>query len=276
MSYNRYNRRYSGFRIGPGALSPFIKLIIIIDIGVYILQWILPQMTGYLGLVPARFFSDFPNYIFQVFTYMFLHDPRSIFHLLGNMFMLWMFGTEIEYSWGKKQFARLYLLGGLFGGIFTLLFHSGSGIPTIGASGGVLSVMVAYWFMFPQRLLYLYFLIPVKVKWAIPGFILLSFLWNDPRTAHMAHLGGAVWGVIYMKQDWKLFRFGKGLKNLRQKKQEATLAKRRREAEDIMKRVDSILDKINEVGIENISKSDRKFLEEASSEISRKRENSER
>lgn len=274
MVFNRYNTRSSGFRIGPGAISPFIKLIIIINVCVYLLQWIWSPMNSLFGLNPGMFFSDFPNHIFQVFTYMFLHDPHSIFHLLGNMFMLWMFGTEIEYTWGTRAFARFYLIGGLMGGIFTLLFHSSSFIPTIGASGGVLSVMVAYWFMFPERLLYLYFLIPIKVKWAIPGFIIISLLLNDPRTAHMAHLGGAAWGVFCMKRDWRFFRLGGKLKNLRHRRQTATLHKRRREAEDIMKRVDSILDKINEVGIDNISKSDRKFLEDASSEISKKRENS--
>jgi hypothetical protein len=84
----------------------------------------------------------------------------------------------------------------------------------------------------------------------------------------MAHLGGALFGLAYLKLDWRWISFGKKLKNLRYKRQEAKLEKRRQNAVDTMKRIDAILDKINEVGLENISKADRKFLEEASSELS--------
>ncbi|MBD3401304.1 rhomboid family intramembrane serine protease [candidate division GN15 bacterium] len=275
MNYSGYNRPYrgGGFRIGPGGLSPFIRVIIIVCAGVFLLQILLKSsnLAYIFGLTPARFFSDFPNLIYQVITYMFLHG--GFWHIFFNMFGLWMFGTEIEYTWGSKRFGRFYFLCGLAGALLTLIVHSGQAIPMIGASAAIYGVLVAYWKMFPEREVYLYFLFPIKVKWFVPGFMLLGFLTAAPGVAHMAHLGGAIFAFFYIKGDWRWAAFGSKLKNLRSKRKEAKLEKRRQEAEDVMKRVDDILDKINEVGIENISKEDRKFLEDASSRLSEKKNN---
>jgi len=257
-----------GFSFGPGALSPFIKWMLITNGGIWVLQLIFPQITDTLGLIPARFFADFPNWLFTPFTYMFLHG--GFLHIAMNMFVLWMFGTEIEFTWGSKAFGRFYLLGGLAGGILTLAIdHAQTGV-TIGASAAIYAVLVAYWFMFPNRMLYIYFLFPVKVKWAIPVLMLLVFFTGGPSIAHMAHLGGALFAVVYMKSDWRWLRFGDKIKNLRYRRKEAKLQKNREKAEDIMKRVDAILDKINEVGIDKLTPSERKFLEEASSQLSGK------
>lgn len=269
-----FGGRYAGVRMGPGGLSPFVKIMMIACASVYVVQMLAPQLSYSLGLVPATFFSSFPNHIYQVLTYMFLHG--GFLHLAFNMFGLWVFGTEIEYTWGSRSFAKFYLLAGISGAVLTLVFNSSQLSPTIGASAAVYGIMVAYWFMFPDRSLYIWMLAPVKVKYAIPVLMLAGFvplLWGGAEyVAHMAHLGGALFGVVYMKMDWRWASFGRRVKNLRYKRQEAKLQKRRQEAEDIMKRVDDILDKINAVGIENISKADRKFLEEASSELSRKKD----
>lgn len=253
---------------GPGGLSPWIKWMLIVNGGLYVLQLIVPQITMYLGLIPARFFADFPNWLFTPFTYMFLHG--GFLHVAFNMFVLWMFGTEIEHTWGTKAFRRFYLLAGFSGGLLTLIINYGQVGVTVGASAAIYGVLVAYWFMFPNRMLYIYFLIPVKVKYAIPGMMLLVFLTGGARVAHMAHLGGALFAVLYMKGDWHWLRFGRSIKNLRYRRKEAKLQKNREKAEDIMKRVDAILDKINEVGIDNLTPAERKFLEEASSQLSGK------
>jgi hypothetical protein len=124
--------------------------------------------------------------------------------------------------------------------------------------------------MFPNRDLYFYFLFPVKVKYAIPGMMILGYilsLTGGSNVAHMAHFGGAICGLIYLKLDWRWTLLGGKLKGLRYRRQMAKLEKRREAAADTMKRVDEILDKINEVGIENLSKSDRKFLEDAASNL---------
>lgn len=259
-----------GFSLGPGFISPFIKVMLIANAGIFVLQNFSPSLLAIGGLWPSRFFSEFPNLLYQPLTYMFLHG--SFGHIFFNMFMLWMFGTEIERSIGTRRFARFYILSGLCGAILSLMVNPGLTIPIVGASGAIWGVMVAYWIMFPDRYLYLYFLFPVKVKWAIPGFLLIGMLFQGGNIAHMAHLGGAICGFIYFKANWRSMGLGRRVKNLGMRRKEAKLEKNRQKAEDIMKRVDQILDRINEVGIDNISKADRKFLDEASSELSRKKQ----
>jgi membrane associated rhomboid family serine protease len=263
--------RARGSGIGPGALPPFIKVMILVNLAVFILQNLYEPLTFQLGLTPAYFFSQFPNLLYQPFTYMFLHG--GIWHILFNMFALWMFGTEIEHNLGTKRFARFYLLGGLAGAILTLIVKSHQAIPMVGASAAVYAVLVAYWVTYPNRNIYLYFLFPVKVKWFVPGLLLIGFLFGDAGVAHYAHLGGALFGLIYYKSNLRWLGLGRRIKDLRYRRQSAKLEKNRQKAEEIMKRVDDILDKINDVGIENISKEDRKFLEEASSRLSDKKIN---
>ena len=255
-----------GLGIGPGALSPFIKVMILTNLAVWIIQQLYPQLTDSLGLSPRLFYTEFPNLFYQPFTYMFLHG--GFWHLFFNMFVLWMFGTEIELAWGSrrfgtKRFGRFYIMAGLAGALLTMIVKSAQMELVVGASAAVYGVLVAYWVSFPNRLLYLYFLFPIKVKWAIPGMLMLGFLFGGPNVAHFAHLGGALFGLVYYKSGLRWLNFGRKIKDLRYRRQSAKLEKNRQKAEEIMKRVDDILDKINEVGIENISKD-----EEASSRLS--------
>jgi membrane associated rhomboid family serine protease len=229
-----------------------------------------------LGLTPTDVLQNLA--VYQLVTYMFLHG--GLFHILMNMFILWMFGTEIEYTWGTKRFYKYYFLTGIAGGIFTVAFQPYSTIPTIGASGAIYGLLVAYAVMFPNRTIYLYFLFPVKVKYAVIMFVGLEFLASMGNTpdgiGHLAHLGGAVVGFIYLKLDWRLknlFRFfspGRLIGRLRYRQKTSKMEKNRQQAEEVMKRVDRILDKINEVGIENISEEDRRFLGDASEILSKK------
>lgn len=270
-NYQQYDGRSyrRSFGFGPGALSSFIKAMIIINVLVLVIQFLYPKLSMALGLTPARFFSDFPNLLYQPFTYMFLHGGLG--HIFFNMFALWMFGTEIENGWGSRRFGKFYLLSGLSGAVLTLIVNSSQMNPVVGASAAIYGVLAAYWVMFPNRLLYIWFLFPVKVKWAIPGLMLLGFLFGGAQVAHFAHLGGALFGFLYMKSDWRLPAFSKRFKNLRYQRKAAKLEKNRQKAEDIMKRVDDILDKISEVGIENLTKEERKFLEDASSKLSQEK-----
>ena len=268
---------YSGVRIGPGAPPPFIKWVLIVNGSILVLQLLIRGQLEYLfGLTPQPFFAEFPRFIFQVGTYMFLHLPTfPFFHLLFNMLSLWMFGTEIEQTWGSRAFAKFYLLAGVTGGLLTLVVTPSSPGPVIGASGAIYGVLAAYWLMFPNRSMFFFPLpIPLKVKWAIPGFMLLGLLFSGGDVAHAAHLGGALFGIVYLKLDWRLVRLGTWIKSLRYKRQLAKLEHNRRQAENIMKRVDAILDKINEVGIENLTSEERRFLEEASSQLSQKNHHS--
>lgn len=268
---------YSGGRSGFGSdlVPPFIKAMLIANVAVFAIQFFYPPFTEIFGLTPALFLQEFPKYIFQPLTYMFLHG--GFWHLLFNMFALWMFGREIEYTWGSKSLARFYFICGLSGAALTLAVFPHQMAPMIGASGAIYGVLVAYWLMFPERELYFFpFPVAVKVKYAIPILMILNFVFSGANVAHMAHLGGAVCGLLYMKLDWRWMRIGSMFKNLRYRRQEAKLERRRQEAEDIMKRVDSILDKINEVGIDNLTKAERRYLEEASSQLSKHKEHNEK
>lgn len=270
MSYSSYDNppQERDFGVGSRIISPFIKAVIIANIAIFLIQYFLPIVTQMFGLTPALFLSQFPTYIYQPVTYMFLHGGLG--HIFFNMLSLWMFGTEIEYNLGTKRFTWFYLFGGLSGAALTLIVNHDQMIPVVGASAAIYSVLIAYWVTFPERYLYLYFLLPIKVKWAIPGLILIGFL-SGPGVAHMAHLGGAVFGLAYMKLDWRFLYFTRKLKNLRYERQERKLQKNKERAEDTMKRVDAILDRINEVGIDKLTREERKFLEDASSELAKRK-----
>ncbi len=270
MRQNNFNN-FSGSRrpsFGPGNLPPFIKAMIIVNVAVFVIQFFISGLSRQLGLVPALFFSDFPNLLYQPFTYMFLHGGFG--HIFFNMFALWMFGTEIEHTWGSKSFSRFYFIAGLAGAILTLIVHTNQNVPTIGASAAIYGVLTAYWMMFPNRMLYIYFVFPVKVKWAVPGMMLLGFLFSGANIAHMAHLGGILFALLYLKADLRFGVLSSKLKSMKFKKQQKKFEKNRQNAEDMMKKVDSILDKINRDGIEKLTKAERKILEEASSELSKK------
>jgi membrane associated rhomboid family serine protease len=227
-------------------------------------------------VTPTKVLQDLS--VHQVFTYMFLHG--NFFHILFNMFILWMFGTELELTWGTKRFFKYYFLTGLAGGIFTVAFQPNFAYPTIGASGAIYGILVAYAVMFPNRIILLFFILPIKVKYAAIFFVLMEFMASASATpdgiGHWAHLGGAVVGFIYLKADWRIRNLLRVFSpwyywnRLKYRKNSSKLKKNRQKAEEIMKRVDQILDKINEVGFENITEEERQFLDDASELLSRK------
>ena len=260
------------FQFGPRSFGSVIKFLLLGNVAIFLLQvWIGPEVVSLLGLTPQRFYSDFPNLLYQPFTYMFLHG--GFMHLLFNMLMLWMFGAEFESMWGGRRFLRFYILCGLGGALCSLMFNYGSPSAVIGASGAIYGIFAAYWRHFPNRTLHIYFVIPVKVRYAIPGLFLFGFLFGGEGIAHFAHFGGAIVGLALSGRrsssvGRKSFSFKESMRNRKKAKLESKIEENRREAGDVMRRVDSILDRINEVGLENISDEDRKFLEQAGERMS--------
>ncbi|MBI5726787.1 MAG: rhomboid family intramembrane serine protease [Ignavibacteriales bacterium] len=208
---NNYYRPggFGGFSFFP----PVIKNLMIINAAVFFLQMVMRNIL--VSGVPAysvilQYFALMPIdsghfQLWQPITYQFLHGSFS--HILFNMFSLWMFGIEIENYWGSKKFLIFYLLCGVGGGLAQLLFSpliNGIGAPTIGASGAIFGVMLAFGLLYPDRYIYIYFFIPVKAKYLILGMILLNIfgLGDDGSgVAYLAHIGGGVTGLIYMLMD---------------------------------------------------------------------------
>lgn len=159
-------------------------------------------IAPYLALYPIGSGNFFP---WQLVTYMFLH--ANFGHIFFNLIALWIFGQAIENLWGSKRFLVYYILTGV-GAAVIHMFISGTGAPTIGASGAVYGILLAFGMMFPDRYIMLLIPpIPIKAKYFVVGYGLLE-LYNgltrpDSGVAHFAHLGGIVVGIILIKY-WKL------------------------------------------------------------------------
>lgn len=274
MSYYRY-RTYS---FGPGGITKAVKYLLLVNVGIFVLEFLWGSEMIYLfGLTPALVKKGF---IWQLVTYMFLHG--GWFHILFNMFALWMFGCEIERTWGIREFVKYYFITGIGAGLFTFILSFNSHVPTIGASGAIFGILVAFALMFPERLIYLYFIFPVKAKYLVIFFAVIEFLASFRHTSdgigHFAHLGGMVIGYLYIKSGLKipaLFRPSSYLARLRDykhKRRMRAINKKREKEQRLMERVDQILDKINQVGYDNLTREERKTLGQASQLLSKQRE----
>lgn len=171
-------------------------------------------MDFYFSLIPAAVTGEFQ--LWRLATYMFLHG--SPFHFIFNMLVLWMFGPECERVLGRGRFLKYYAVTGVGAGLCQVgvaaLAPSMAGVPVMGASGAIYGLLLAYAVFFPDRLLLLFFVIPVKAKylvWGVAGLELLLSM-GDLRdgVAHMAHFGGILFGWWMLKRrTWKAdLRYG--------------------------------------------------------------------
>jgi len=191
-----------------GAITPAVKGLIIANVSVYILQ-ILTQRFGGGGI--ESLFALTPTlmrekmWLWQLVTYMFLHAPNWPFHLILNMLMLWMFGTEVERAWGSSRFLKYYFVCGIGAALATCLTFYKS--TTYGASGAVFGVMLAFAMLFPERMIYFWFIFPMRSMSFVllcAGIELLQLLNLPDGVAHTAHLGGMLFGWLYLKRAWKV------------------------------------------------------------------------
>ena len=260
-------RRYS---IGFGSpWTPAVKVLIIVNAAIWVVQEMLQLPLPYVfGLTPYEVLHKFA--FWQLVTYMFLHG--GFLHVGFNMFALWMFGSQIERVWGTKEFVRYYFITGIGAGLINVIFNSASLIPTIGASGAIFGVLLAYGVLFPNSVILLYFFIPIKAKYFVILFAGLEFLMARSYTAdgvaHFAHLGGMAVGFLYLKglpllrsAAWRASRKSREKKEATQVK---FAAKRLTDIQSIRSEVDYLLDRISRVGYENLTDEERERLEEAS------------
>ncbi len=142
-------------------------------------------------------------FVWQIFTYMFLHG--GITHLLFNMLTLWFFGTQLERDWGTRRFLKYYFLCGMAAGVCVLAVNMAIGDwvrPTIGASGAIFGVLVAFGVLYPNQTVLMNFLFPIKAKYMVMIYAAIELLMTlGPNTgiSTIAHLGGMAFGYVYLK-----------------------------------------------------------------------------
>jgi len=192
--------------------TPWVKKIIFACAGVYFLQVVLGVLAPDLGRYLLTYFSLIPSsvthgFIWQLVTYSFLHG--GLWHVLMNMLTLWMFGSQEEQDWGSKRFLEYYLFCVVGAALVTIgVAYLGWGMTpetaTVGASGGVYGLLIAFGMLYGDRELFM-FPIPIAIKAkylvGILIFIVLisAFQPSQGGVANFAHLGGLLFGFLYLK-----------------------------------------------------------------------------
>jgi membrane associated rhomboid family serine protease len=302
----------SEFRLrGYSLLPPVVKNLLIIN-GIMYLATVVFETRGvilsnYLGL---HYFTSNGFEIWQPLTYMFMHG--SFGHLFFNMFALWIFGAALENTWGQNRFLLYYLVCGIGAGLIQLLVIGlqinslsisldsmqliyDKGLPvgasdwvdyykainsvTVGASGSVFGLLLAFGMLFPNSVIYIYFLLPIKAKWFVIIYGALELFYGIAGTndgiAHYAHLGGMLFGfflIIFWNKENKFFKFKMPhFKKKRNQKytissnyqydtrslsdEEYNFQQKQKE-----NKLNSILDKISNNGYESLTKEEKDFL----------------
>jgi len=267
-------RRYymGGGRLG-GVLTPGIKWLLIVFSAGYILQLFSGERVNnnviipLFGLTPAAFWDHFA--VWQPVTYMLLHG--GLFHLLLNMLILWMFGGVLESVWGTKRFMKFFFITGIGAGLFNCIFTPTMGIPIIGASGAIYGLLAAYGILFPNSIIYVWGILPIRTKYLVIGIGVFTFISSlrpeSSGIAHLVHLGGMLIGVLYLRKEL-LMRWGARKVKSWQREQDLQREKKKIDTENhLQEEVDDLLDKINEVGIDNLTTWEKRRLSEASKRL---------
>lgn len=203
---SRYAPAGVSYSFGPGPITYAVKWIIIANVAMFVITEFFPIVHGFLGLSPQSVFER--GWIWQLGTYLFLH--ADVMHILLNMVGVWMFGVTLERRWGTQFFVKYYAVTGVGGGIaalFLSLLPFAATAPayyatTIGASGALFGLLLAFALYYPHQpiLLMLLFPIPARIFVMIFGGIALLYTFRGGGgISHAAHLGGLVAGYLYLK-----------------------------------------------------------------------------
>jgi membrane associated rhomboid family serine protease len=286
---------FGGFRFFP----PVIKWLLIVNVAVWLLFDLLLSPFTLRGVpifeVLAAYLALWPLgthfYPWQILTYMFMHG--GFLHLFFNMLALWMFGMELEHLWGSKRFLTFYLLCGIGGALSNLLIAPlvGQVGPTVGASGAVFGVLLAFGVLFPDRPIYLYFFLPIRAKYFVAFYIAWELFLGVTQTsdgvAHFAHLGGAAVGFLYLVREFKILSWKRSRPVVAGQRwsvpgasaadlQEISDAKFydiktgkpfADESKITQELIDAILDKISKGGYQSLTEEEKRILNEASKKI---------
>ncbi|MCF6158452.1 MAG: rhomboid family intramembrane serine protease [wastewater metagenome] len=279
----RNNRLIFGINIG-SKWTRVVIILLIANISVFILQLLFstvssqwsPQIyeeignpAGHYGLYPAsdkftKLFWLYPPdavgnlWLWQFFSYMFLHSTTDPWHLIFNMLVLWMFGSEVERVLGSRRFLTLYFTAGIFAGICCCLFTPLS--PIVGASGAIFAIEMAFAMYFPNSTVIFYFF-PMKAKYLVMIFTGITiFNCITPKSgniAHFAHLGGLLYGFFFVRYSYRVSEY---LSRWQIQYHEKEFMKE----QELRAKVDEILEKVNREGLQNLTRKERNFLKNAS------------
>jgi len=266
---------YNSFRMTSDGWA--IKYLIIANIIVFVLQNTSPTILNAFALQRDAVFPSFQ--IWRFVTYGFCHSTASLGHIFFNMFVLWMFGRSVEPILGSREFLVFYLIGVVISGICHVAI---SGAPVIGASGGVMAVVFLTAMHFPRMTVLLMFILPIELRWLAVLYALIDVFGvinpGGDHVAHVAHLGGAAFGVAYKYFGWNLTqKFDAKLKSFKLK-QSARQKNLRVYSEPDSKlskakldeKVDAILEKISREGESSLTDQERALLKEASSKYKKR------
>jgi membrane associated rhomboid family serine protease len=201
-----YYRRRSSNPVIDFLTGNVVNQIIVINVIIYVIETILAR-TAFIdlfGLTPRLVVTK--GYVWQIVTYMFLHG--SIWHLILNMFIIWMFGTPLESVWGSNRFLNYYFVCGFGGALLSFLFSFNTTV--IGASGAGYGILLAYAILFPYNEIYVWGLLPVRARTLVIFMTIIelaSGLSSGDGVAHFAHLGGMAAGFLYLKGGQRVRRF---------------------------------------------------------------------
>lgn len=195
------------YSFGPGPMTPAVRILLWANVTLYLASLFFQPIVDWLGLVPKDVVEK--HYLWQPATYMFLH-ARTPTHILFNMLILWMFGVELERLWGTKFFTKFYAVAGIGAGITTILVSllpfaltRGTYVSnTIGASGALYGLLLAFAMYYPNRpiLMFLFFPVPAKYFVAILGAIaFITSIEGGGTVAATTHLGGLLVGYLYLR-----------------------------------------------------------------------------
>lgn len=205
-STRSYSRGFSSNSFFPTG----VRWLLIVNTALFVLYFFAVRAGfgsafGPFGLVPGQVVTRLA--LWQLVTYMFLHSPFGFEHILFNMLTLWMFGKDLEQAWGTRRFLRYYLYCGIGAGVCVILANYLVGDPftrTIGASGAIYGLLIAFGMMFPDVQVLFSFIFPMKAKYfvAIIGAIaFLSSFSANTGVSNVAHLGGMLVGYLILKTE---------------------------------------------------------------------------
>ncbi len=197
----------------PG-FPPGVKWLLIVNAAIFILGFFAGVLNvgrplSIFALLPVAVVKLFA--IWQLVTYLFLHGGFG--HIIWNMLALWMFGADLERTWGTRRFLNFYFFCGIGAGVCVVLANylvpwGDPSVPTIGSSGAIFGMLLAYAMLFPNRTILWGFLIPIQVKWFVLIIGLITFMSSfqvNTGVSEFAHLGGLLCGYIWMKKPRRGF-----------------------------------------------------------------------